>query len=197
MKTPVGLVTAALAVAILLAVSFLIATGTRGEPPAFGSSAGELEVRTVARGLVNPWALAFLPDGRMLVTERPGRMRIVTSEGQVSPPLKGVPEVWASGQGGLLDVAADKSYAQNKTYFCLPSGPTAVDAPRSRAPNSTTARAGSTTSRSSSASRGRCHREIITAAASRRPMTAICSSRWASTTPSAIRRKVSTIISAR
>src|SRR5215207_2493512 len=120
MKTPVGLVTAALAVAILLAVSFLIATGTRGEQPAFGSSAGELEVRTIARGLVNPWARAFLSDGTMLVTERPGRMRIVTSEGQVSSPLKGVPEVWASGQGGLLDVAADKSYAQNKTvYFCF------------------------------------------------------------------------------
>jgi hypothetical protein len=56
----------------------------------------------------------------MLVTERPGRMRIVTSEGQVSPPLKGVPEVWASGQGGLLDVVIDKSFAQNKTlYFCF------------------------------------------------------------------------------
>src|SRR6266436_5879879 len=120
MKTPVGLVTAALAAAILLAVSFLIATGTRGEEAAFGSSAGELEVRTIARGLVNPWALAFLPDGTMLVTERPGRMRIVTSEGQVSPPLKGVPDVWASGQGGLLDVVTDKSFAQNKTiYFCF------------------------------------------------------------------------------
>jgi glucose/arabinose dehydrogenase len=120
LKTPVGLVTAALAVATLLAVSFLIATGTRGEQLGFDSSAGELEVRTVARGLVNPWALAFLPDGTMLVTERPGRMRIVTTEGQVSPPLKGVPDVWASGQGGLLDVAADKSFAQNKTvYFCF------------------------------------------------------------------------------
>ena len=120
MKTPVGLVTATLAVAILLAVSFLIATGTRGEAPAFGSSAGELEVRTVARGLVNPWALAFLPDGKMLVTERPGRMRIVTAEGQISPPLKGVPEVWASGQGGLLDVVTDQSFAQNRTlYFCF------------------------------------------------------------------------------
>ena len=120
MKTPVGLVTAALAAAILLAVSLLIATGTRGEEPAFGSSAGELEVRTIARGLANPWALAFLPDGKMLVTERPGRMRIVTTEGQVSPPLKGVPDVWASGQGGLLDVVVDKSFAQNKTiYFCF------------------------------------------------------------------------------
>ena len=56
----------------------------------------------------------------MLVTERPGRMRIVTAEGQISPPLKGVPEVWASGQGGLLDVVTDKSFAQNKTiYFCF------------------------------------------------------------------------------
>ena len=120
MKTPVGLVTAALAVAILLAVSFLIATGTRGQEQAFGSSAGELEVRTIARGLVNPWALAFLPDGTMLVTERPGRMRIVSAEGQVSPPLKGVPDVWASGQGGLHDVIVDKSFAQNRTiYFCF------------------------------------------------------------------------------
>ena len=120
MKTPVGLVTVALAVATLLAASLLIASGTRGEETVFGSSAGELEIRTVARGLVNPWALAFLPDGTMLVTERPGRMRIVTSEGQVSPPLKGVPDVWASGQGGLLDVVSDKSFAQNKTiYFCF------------------------------------------------------------------------------
>ncbi|MEH2622366.1 glucose/arabinose dehydrogenase [Bradyrhizobium sp. AZCC 1719] len=119
MKTPVGLVTVALTVAILLAVSFLIATGTRGEEPAFDSSAGELEVRTIARGLVNPWALAFLPNGTMLVTERPGRMRLVSAEGQVSPPLKGVPDVWASGQGGLHDVVTDNSFAQNRTiYFC-------------------------------------------------------------------------------
>ena len=123
MKTPVGLVTAALTAAILLAASFLIATGTRGENVSFASSAGQLEVQTVASGLVNPWSLAFLPDGRMLVTERPGRMRVVTAEGQLSPPLKGVPEVWASNQGGLLDVIIDKSHAQNKTiYFCFAEG---------------------------------------------------------------------------
>ena len=120
MKTPVVIVTAALTVATLLAASFLIATGTRGEDTSFASSAGQLEVQTVASGLVHPWALAFLPDGRMLVTERPGHIRIVTREGQLSPPLKGVPEVWASGQGGLLDVVLDKAYAQNKTiYFCF------------------------------------------------------------------------------
>ena len=120
MKTPVGLVTVALTVATLLTATFVIATGTRGEEPVFASSAGELDVRTIARGLVNPWSLAFLPDGKMLVTERPGRMRIVSADGQLSPPLKGVPEVWASGQGGLLDVIADKSFSQNKTiYFCF------------------------------------------------------------------------------
>jgi len=120
MKTPVVVVTAALTAATLLAASFLIATGTRGEDTSFASSAGQLEVQTVASGLVNPWSLVFLPDTRLLVTERPGRMRIVTTEGQLSPPLKGVPEVWASGQGGLLDVIIDKSYAQNKTiYFCF------------------------------------------------------------------------------
>lgn len=119
MKTPVGVVTIALTAATLLTATFLIATGTRGQDTTFASSAGQLEVQTIASGLVNPWALAFLPDGKMLVTERPGRMRIVSPEGQLSPPLKGVPDVMASGQGGLLDVVTDKSFAQNRTiYFC-------------------------------------------------------------------------------
>jgi glucose/arabinose dehydrogenase len=120
MKAPVVLVAATLTAAILSSTSLLIATGTRGENSSFASSAGQLEVQAMASGLVHPWSLAFLPDGRMLVTERPGRMRLVTPEGQLSPPLKGVPEVFASGQGGLLDVIIDKSYAQNKTiYFCF------------------------------------------------------------------------------
>jgi glucose/arabinose dehydrogenase len=120
MKGPVVLVAATLTAAILLSASLLIATGTRGENSSFASAAGQLEVHTVASGLVNPWSLAFLPDHRMLVTERPGRMRLVTPEGQLSPPLKGVPEVFARGQGGLLDVITDNSYAQNKTiYFCF------------------------------------------------------------------------------
>src|SRR6187549_333357 len=119
-KTPVVLVTASLTVATVLTVSFLIVTSSRSENTSFTSSAGQLEVHTVASGLANPWSLAFLPDGRMLVTERAGRMRVVTAEGQLSPPLKGVPEVWASGQGGLHDVITDVSYAQNRTiYFCF------------------------------------------------------------------------------
>src|SRR6266576_2682359 len=111
MKAPVLVVATALTVATLFTASFLIATGTRGENSSFGSSAGQLEVQTVASGLVHPWSLAFLPAGRM---------RLVTHEGQLSPPLEGVPEAFASGQGGLLDVVLDRSYAQNKTiYFCF------------------------------------------------------------------------------
>jgi glucose/arabinose dehydrogenase len=89
------------------------------QPAVFRSESGNLQVETIASGLVNPWALAFLPDGRMLVTERPGRMRIVTRDGKMSPPLAGIPKVAASGQGGLLDVITDRNFAQNRTiYFC-------------------------------------------------------------------------------
>ncbi len=85
----------------------------------FKSSTGDLTVETVVSGLVNPWALAFLPDGRMLITERPGRLRIATRDGKLSPAVAGLPRVYASGQGGLLDVVLDRSFAQNSTiYFC-------------------------------------------------------------------------------
>jgi len=119
MKTPVVLVAASLTAATIVLTATLLIASPRGGNSSFGSSAGALEVRTIASGLVNPWALAFLPDGGLLVTERPGRMRIVT-EGQLLPPLKGVPEVWASGQGGLLDVILDRAFAQNnQIYFCF------------------------------------------------------------------------------
>ena len=68
---------------------------------------------TVAEGLVNPWGLAFLPDGRMLVTEKAGRLRIVSADGkQLSEPVAGLPTVDARGQGGLLDVALDPAFAE-------------------------------------------------------------------------------------
>jgi aldose sugar dehydrogenase len=66
---------------------------------------------------VNPWAVEPLPDGRLLVTERPGRMRIVSASGQVGEPLAGIPEVAAGGQGGLLDVALAPTFAQDRTIF--------------------------------------------------------------------------------
>jgi glucose/arabinose dehydrogenase len=119
MRTPLVIVTATLAAAITLTASLLIVSTTRGASTSFESSAGALEIETVASGLVTPWSLAFLPDGRMLVTERPGRLRVVTRNGQLSPPVTGVPEVWATGQGGLHDVALDKDFARNGTlYLC-------------------------------------------------------------------------------
>lgn len=75
------------------------------------------EVVTVAEGLDKPWAIAFLPDGRMLVTEKPGRLRIVTAAGALSEPVTGLPEVDARDQGGLLDVVLDPDYAQNNLIY--------------------------------------------------------------------------------
>lgn len=85
----------------------------------FPSSAGNLDIETIAGGLVHPWSLAFLPDGRMLVTERPGRMRVVTRGGQLSPPLAGVPKVFAQSQAGLMDVILARDFEQShEIYFC-------------------------------------------------------------------------------
>ena len=74
-------------------------------------------VTDVAVGLERPWGLAFLPDGRMLVTERPGRLRLVGRDGQLSEPLAGVPRVLARGQGGLLDVTLSPSFAQDRLVY--------------------------------------------------------------------------------
>ncbi len=87
------------------------------QSPTPRSIEGVVQAETVARGLQNPWALAFLPDGRLLVTERPGRLRIVSMDGTVSAPLAGIPAVYASGQGGLLDVALDPAFATNRLVY--------------------------------------------------------------------------------
>lgn len=74
----------------------------------------------VATGLQNPWALAFLPQGRFLVTERPGRLRVVEPDGRLGPPVTGLPAIDAGGQGGLLDVITDAGFAVNRRiYFCF------------------------------------------------------------------------------
>ena len=75
------------------------------------------QLQTVATGLVNPWSLAFLPDGRMLVTERPGRLRIVAADGTLSPAVAGLPPVAARGQGGLLEIATDPAFARNRLIY--------------------------------------------------------------------------------
>jgi aldose sugar dehydrogenase len=82
-------------------------------------SAAELRTEVVAKGLQNPWGLAFIGEGRMLVTERPGRMRVVQADGRMGAPLAGLPPIDAGGQGGLLDVITDRDFARNRmVYFC-------------------------------------------------------------------------------
>ncbi len=83
----------------------------------------KLEVVTVAKDLDEPWSLAWLSDGRMLVTEKPGRLRIVSPDGTVSPPVGGLPQVDDGGQGGLLDVIVDPGFAGNGTIFFSYSEP--------------------------------------------------------------------------
>ncbi|MDD2102017.1 PQQ-dependent sugar dehydrogenase [Pseudomonas putida] len=82
------------------------------------SEQGTLELTPIATGLEHPWSLAFLPDRQgMLVTERPGNLRVVTAEGKLSAPLNGVPKVWAKGQGGLLDVALSPDFKQDRMIY--------------------------------------------------------------------------------
>jgi len=76
-----------------------------------------MRIDTIARGLEHPWAVALMPDGSFLVTERPGRLRRVSTDGKVSPPLAGVPAVWAQGQGGLLDVELAPDFATSHRIF--------------------------------------------------------------------------------
>ncbi|NMM07200.1 PQQ-dependent sugar dehydrogenase [Polaromonas sp.] len=92
-----------------------------------------LRPETLASGLQNPWALAFLPDGRFLVTERPGRLRVIAPDGQLGQPVSGLPDIAAGGQGGLLDVLPDSDFARNRAlYFCF-SEPAAVGSANSTA----------------------------------------------------------------
>ena len=97
---------------LLVFLSLILAAGARAQPAAF-------RVETFATGLENPWGAAVLPDGRMLVTERPGRLRLVGRDGRLSPPLAGVPQVEAAGQGGLLDIALAPDFARTReVYLC-------------------------------------------------------------------------------
>src|SRR5687768_6932615 len=75
------------------------------------------DVVTVVEGLQNPWGLAFLPGGKMLITERPGRLRVLSADGKLSAPVTGLPAVDARGQGGLLDVALDPAFAKNNIIY--------------------------------------------------------------------------------
>jgi glucose/arabinose dehydrogenase len=101
---------------ILVSAALTVAAAPAAGQQRLTSEGAQILVETVARGLDHPWGLAFLSDGRMLVTERVGRLRIVSSDGQVSPPLDGVPRVHLD-EGGLLDVALDPKFTENRLVY--------------------------------------------------------------------------------
>ncbi|BBH45361.1 PQQ-dependent sugar dehydrogenase [Pseudomonas sp. KU43P] len=104
--------------ATLAAAALLPLLAQAASEQQFSSEEGQLTVSTLADGLRNPWALAFLPGGKdMLVTERPGNLRLVNAEGKVGPPISGVPKVWAEGQGGLLDVVLSPEFDKDRTVY--------------------------------------------------------------------------------
>ncbi len=94
----------------------------------YPSNLGAYQVDTIATGLTNPWAVALLPDGSFLVTERPGSLRRISAAGVMSAPITGLPQVWASGQGGLLDVALSPQFASDQKIYLsyAESGPNAT-----------------------------------------------------------------------
>lgn len=106
---------AAVCATSLLNVAF--AASADGQKP-FSSEAGTLTVTPVVEGLNHPWAVAFLPNNQgLLITERPGHLRVVSPEGKLSAPLSGVPQVWAKGQGGLLDVVLSPDFAKDRLVY--------------------------------------------------------------------------------
>ena len=105
-----GLIPAA---GLMLPVSGAVAEQTKAPQ----APATRVDVEVIASGLEHPWGLQFLPDGRLVVTERPGRVRIVSRDGKVSRPLAGVPQVAAVGQGGLMDICLASDFDRSKLLY--------------------------------------------------------------------------------
>ena len=117
LRTRLALTAAGLFLFVVIPVS--------GQPPVLRSAFHDYRVVTVADGLEHPWSIAFLPGGDMLVTERPGRLRIVRQGTLLADPVPGVPEVFAEGQGGLLDVVPHPDFASNRLLYLSFSKPNA------------------------------------------------------------------------
>jgi glucose/arabinose dehydrogenase len=103
--------------ATLLAVAHFAAAADAPRSPTPTSQRDAFEVTTVAKGIDRGWGFAFLPDNRILVTERGGRMRIVGTDGNLSAPLQGLPRIAVGGQGGLLDVTLSPDFAKDRLVY--------------------------------------------------------------------------------
>lgn len=102
---------------LIIAAALWLGISFSASAQGFSSSAGVLKVTTIVSGLEHPWGMEFLPDGRILVTERPGRLRIASKDGTLSKPLANIPKIYAQGQGGLLDIALDPEFDKNHTIY--------------------------------------------------------------------------------
>lgn len=102
---------------LAFALAAIAPAAAQAVPQTVRAEAGVLAVESWVGGLDGPWGAAFLPDGRMLVTEKSGALRLIPRKGEKSAPLKGVPEVVDRGQGGLLDVALDPDFARNRFVY--------------------------------------------------------------------------------
>lgn len=111
----------------LLAAGLLLAPAAVHAQDVHHTAVHDYRVVTVADGLEHPWAMAFLPGGDMLVTERPGRLRIVRDGRLLPDPVAGVPRVFARGQGGLLDVVPHPDFADNRLLYISYSKPLGGD----------------------------------------------------------------------
>ena len=104
----------------LAAASAALVQAQTAAPNAPHNPAPRIVAHTVVAGLEHPWAIAFLPDGRYLISERPGRLRLATAGGRLLAPIAGLPPIASGGQGGLLDVVLDSDFARNRMlYFCF------------------------------------------------------------------------------
>jgi len=108
---------------LALGLSVLAAAPVAVQAQEYGSMHHRFRVVTVADGLENPWSMAFLPNGDMLVTERPGRLRIIRDGRLLPNPVEGVPPVFAVGQGGLMDVVPHPDFASNRLVYMTYSKP--------------------------------------------------------------------------
>ncbi len=109
---------------LAIAMSVAVASAAAAESKTLQSEKHAFRIVTLVQGLQHPWSLAFLPDGRMLVTERAGRLRIVSKDFNLDPkPIEGVPRVAAVGQGGMFDVVLHPKYAENGWIYLAYNGP--------------------------------------------------------------------------
>lgn len=104
-------------VMLLLFVFLFQGMHTYAQKPTIERDEGAIKVNKLAEGLDHPWALAFLPDNRLLVTERSGTLKIMDTANKLSKPIQGTPKVFAKGQGGLMDVALDPDFAKNNYIY--------------------------------------------------------------------------------